>query len=269
MKFNPAKAKLISADQADGFWIASAGRQLAVRKADRKLPTHHDYNWLKDAEPLLAAEIGDAGYYTVNLCGSELPEHLQWHDLRECIHSFSKAEGMAVTRAVELNHWNREHRFCGACGKPTEISGTSGARVCPACRIEFFPRLSPAIIVRITRDREILLAHNRNFTAKRYSCIAGFVEAGETLEDCVHREVTEEIGIAIKNLRYFGSQSWPFPYSLLAGFTAEYAGGEVHPDGEEIDDAKFFTPDNLPDLPQHGSISRALIDDFLNSQTGT
>lgn len=267
MKFNPAKAKLISPEQANGVWIAAAGRQLAVRRSDHKLPTHDDYRWLENAEPLLVAENGGSGYYTVSLPGDELPEHLKWHELRDCIHSLSKDEGAAVIRAVELNHWNREHRFCGVCGKPTEISNISGARVCLACDTEFFPRLSPAIIVRITRGNEILLAHNRNFTSKRYSCIGGFVEAGETLEECVHREVFEEIGVKINNLHYFGSQGWPFPYSLLAGFTAEYAGGEIRPDGEEIDDAKFFTLTNLPDLPQPGSISRALIDNFINSQT--
>jgi NAD+ diphosphatase len=263
MKFNPSKARPFSCSDADGFWITVQRRSVAVRKNDRSLPMREDFCGVAGAEPLLAGYSEGTEFYAVSLVEEELPEHLEWVDLRDYIQRLDPGRRSAIARAVELIHWNREHRFCGACGKQTEIDSKSGARVCPACGMEFYPRLSPAIIVRITRGTEILLAHNRNFTTRRYSCIAGFVEAGEALEECVHREVFEEVGILVKDVRYFGSQSWPFPYSLIAGFTAEYAAGEIRPDGEEIDDAGWFAANTLPDLPPPGSISRELIDDYI------
>ncbi len=264
MKFFPEKARKLERNCADGYWIAAAGRTVTVRRLDGSLPQREDFEWLDNPEIMLAARAGGKCFYTVEIprdCA--LPENLHYEDLRECIHLLGKDRGAAVARAVELGYWNREHRFCGACGLLTEICDDNGARRCGACQIEFFPRLSPAIIVRITRGNEIMLAHNRRFSSAHYSCIAGFVESGENFEDCVHRETAEEVNIRIKNIRYFGSQSWPFPHSLIAGFTAEYAGGELKPDGDEIDDAKWFTVDRLPDIPAPGSISRELIDDFV------
>jgi NAD+ diphosphatase len=173
-------------------------------------------------------------------------------------------EPLAIAlRANQLLEWDRTHRFCGACGTATVRETHERARSCPACELSAYPRISPAMMCLVTRGKEILLARNVNFPAGRYSALAGFLEAGESIEDAVHREVREEVGVQVKNLRYFASQSWPFPNSLMIAFTAEYAGGDLQPNGHEIAEAEWFTPDNLPQLPPSVSIARALIDGTL------
>ncbi|TAJ43352.1 NAD(+) diphosphatase [Methanofollis fontis] len=169
-------------------------------------------------------------------------------------------------RAVQCMEFDRTHRYCGRCGTETRMKEDEIARVCPSCGLVVYPVLSPAVIVRVVRGDRILLARSPGFPRGRYSVIAGFVEPGETLEHAVQREVAEETGISVANLRYFGSQPWPFPHSLMIGFTADYAGGEVRPDGVEVEEAAWFTADSLPDLPGRASISRALIDDWLEEQ---
>jgi NAD+ diphosphatase len=137
------------------------------------------------------------------------------------------------------------------------------AKKCPECRQEYYPRISPAIIVRITRGDEILLVHARNFRGDYYGLVAGFLEVGETLEDCVRREVMEETGLTITNLRYFGSQSWPYPSGIMLGFTADYVAGEVHLQREELSKGQFFDRNHLPAIPKRLSLARVLIDDWL------
>ena len=134
------------------------------------------------------------------------------------------------------------------------------SRSCPECKLTTYPPISPAIMILITRGRELLLARKAAFPAGRYSALAGFVEPGETLEDTVRRETREEVGVEIANIRYFGSQPWPFPHSLMVAFTAEYAGGAVTPDGVEIEEAMWFDVEELPARPPSISISRRLID---------
>jgi NAD+ diphosphatase len=175
-------------------------------------------------------------------------------------------EPLAIAlRANQLLEWDRTHKHCGACGTATVREATERARRCPACGLSAYPRISPAMMCLVTHGKEILLARNVNFPAGRYSALAGFLEAGESIEDAVHREVREEVGVQVKNLRYFASQSWPFPNSLMISFAAEYAGGELKPNGHEIAEAAWFTPENLPQLPPRVSIARALIDDTLAS----
>jgi len=164
---------------------------------------------------------------------------------------------------VQIVNWDHTHQFCGQCGTPTVYRTAERARECPSCGLLSFPRVSPAIIVLVERGRQFLLARNHRFPPGRYSIIAGFVEPGETLEQAVAREIREEVGIQVSQIRYFGSQPWPFPHSLMVGFTAQYAGGEIHIDPAELEDAGWFTPDKLPDLPDRISISRRLIDWFL------
>jgi NAD+ diphosphatase len=166
-------------------------------------------------------------------------------------------------RAIQIIDWERTHKFCGRCGAKTVAMDNERAKQCPECKLINFPRLSPAIIVRVNRGPEILLARAPTWPPGRYSVLAGFVEPGETLEQTVEREIFEEVGIRVKNIRYFGSQAWPFPNSLMIAFTAEYAGGEITPDHVEIEDARWFNFDNLPKLSPKMSISRWLIDDFF------
>lgn len=166
-------------------------------------------------------------------------------------------------RAFQIVEWNRSHRYCGVCATPTERAQHERSRKCPACGHTAYPRISPAMMCLVTRGHEILLARNVNFPAGRYSALAGFLEAGESIEEAVVREVQEEVGIAVAQPKYFASQSWPFPHSLMIAFTAEYAGGDLTPNGHEIAEANWFTADNLPQLPPRISISRALIEDTL------
>lgn len=178
--------------------------------------------------------------------------------------SVDEVTWVVAGRAVQLVEWARTHRFCGRCGEPTAEVAGERARRCPACGLMAFPRLAPAVIVLVERDDgHALLAHNARFASSMYSCLAGFVEPGETLEQAVAREVREEVGIEIHDLRYVASQPWPFPHSLMVGYTARWAAGEVAVDGEEINDARWFSPHDLPDIPPRMSIARQLIDQWL------
>jgi NAD+ diphosphatase len=213
------------------------------------------------------------------LCLSEEspnPAGFEWKSLRELFGAMEEELVWVAGRASQLVHWHRNHRFCGQCGNPAEDHPRERAKQCPACGLVNHPRVSPAIIVAVVKDREILLAHATRFPAKFYSVLAGFVEPGESLEGCVRREVLEEVGVLVENIRYFGSQPWPFPDSLMVGFTAEYAGGELRPDPSEIADAGWFAAGSLPQIPPRISIARRLIDWFqeefggrdLNSEFG-
>lgn len=170
-------------------------------------------------------------------------------------------------RAAQVLTWLRDHRFCGRCGQATE-PGEALSRLCPSCGAHHFPRLSPAVIVAVRRGDRVLLARSPRFAPGMFSTVAGFVEPGETLEQAVAREVMEEVGLQVTNVRYFGSQPWPFPHSLMIGFTAEWAGGEPTPDRDEILEAEWFGVEAMPVVPGRISIARALIDDFVRSQGG-
>jgi NAD+ diphosphatase len=182
--------------------------------------------------------------------------------LRELFGSMDEDLVWAAGRAGQLVNWHCNHRFCGRCGAPTNDHMQERAKLCPACGLMNHPRVSPAIIVAVVRDQRLLLAHAQRFPAKFYSVLAGFAEPGETLEECVQREIAEEVGVQVKNIRYFGSQPWPFPDSLMVAFTAEYAGGEIRVNPAEISDAGWFAADELPAIPPPISIARRLIDWF-------
>ena len=170
-------------------------------------------------------------------------------------------------RALHLLDWSQKTRFCKRCGNEMRTKAGPPTRECPVCGYLSFPRISPAVIVLVERDNQCLLASSPRFKGDFYSVLAGFAEPGETLEETVAREVREETGIEVTDIRYFGSQPWPFPDSLMIGFTARYAGGEIRVDGEEIMDARWFTADELPKIPGKISIARQLIDWFVDQHS--
>jgi len=221
---------------------------------------------------VVSAVDGAAGIRGVILPNGELPPGWKAIPLRQALKIITGdalAEGVGpVGRLLRSHHvalWREESRFCGRCGAANRDTDNGElARQCTVCERLEFPRISPAVITIIVNDREeALLAHNKKFVTGMYSLIAGFNEPGESLEATVARETKEEVNIDIKDIRYIRSQPWPFPNSLMLGFSARYNGGELKPDGIEIEDARWFPRDSLPMLPGHGSVSRYLIELWL------
>ncbi|MEM7335357.1 MAG: NAD(+) diphosphatase [Chloroflexota bacterium] len=196
-------------------------------------------------------------------------ENMEFLNLRQLYRRVTDDELTLAGRALQMIDWDRTHQFCSRCGSATQSKEYEHVKLCPSCGFTMYPRLAPAIIVRVQREtengREILLARGPNYPPGWYSVLAGFVEPGENLETCVAREIFEEVGIRVKNIRYFGSQPWPFPHSLMLGFTADYESGEFVLQESEIEDAKWFRKENMPRIPPRMSISRHLIDDFLEN----
>jgi NAD+ diphosphatase len=198
--------------------------------------------------------------------GMIAPEGMAFEGLRQVYGRLDEDLFWVAARAVQIIDWDRTHQFCGRCGVPLKTKPDERAKACPQCGLLHFPRLAPAIIVLVERENQLLLARSRHFMPGMYSVLAGFVEPGESLEEAVVREVKEEVGIEIKDIKYFGSQPWPFPHSLMIGFTATYAGGEIFLDDQEIEDAGWFTAEKLPRIPGKISIARKLIDQFLTKK---
>ena len=189
------------------------------------------------------------------------PEGFEFTGLRRLWGRMDEGLLAVAGRAYQIAQWARTHRYCGVCAGPMRRADGERAMKCPACGNTAYPRISPAMMVLVKRGPAILLAHNAAAPPGRMSALAGFLEPGESIEDAIHREVEEEVGLKVKDLRYFASQSWPVPHSLMIAFTAEYAGGEITLHDQEIDEARWFGPgDALPQLSPPQSISRALID---------
>lgn len=213
--------------------------------------------------PLAAFKIGE---FDTQAChayawpeGTPPPHGLRAVGLRDAF-SLQAAERWGIAaRARQMLRWDLASRYCGTCGTPTTALQGEPAKECPACGTRDYPRIAPAVMALVRRGDALLLARSPHFRAGMYSALAGFVEAGETVEDCLHREVFEESGIRIRNLRWFASQPWPFPYSLMLAFHAEYAGGEIRPQPGEIEDARWFGLEELPELPAPVSIASRLI----------
>ena len=189
-------------------------------------------------------------------------------NLRQMLAMMSPEEFRAAARERELEEWRSTNRFCGKCGSSMQphVNPVERALVCPKCGYTAYPKLSPAVIVLVTKGDKILLQRNTHYKLRNWTLVAGFVDAGENFEDAVRREVMEEASIEVKDLRYFGSQTWPFPSNIMVGFQAEYASGELTPDGEEVVESGWFDRNNLPEIPHKGSIARAMIDAWLEEQ---
>jgi len=243
---------------------------IAVRNGAVVVLEDHPDDIAGPAPRLFLGTLDDAGCWAVDLDGDGVPDAVI-EDLEDVLVPLMGLHGRVddlrwtlAGRAVQLIEWDRTHRFCGRCATPTEPSDGERSRRCPSCGLLAFPRLAPAVITLIERDGEALLARGRNFPIPMYSCIAGFVEPGETLEEAVHREVREEVGVELAEVRYVASQPWPFPHSLMIGFEATWAAGDIVIDETEILDANWYTPDDLPMIPPAMSIARTLIDRWLD-----
>lgn len=257
----------------ESYWFVFDRNEVLVHISERQVisfPRKVDFGkkWdHKTVKNLYLGKIAEHDAY-----GFETPKELllmsenwQWRDLRSLMPTIEADWFWIAGKAFQFVNWFKTHQYCGQCGSLTVLKMTEKATYCPSCDLSFYPRVSPAVIVAIRRDNRILLAHALRFPQKFYSTLAGFVESGESLEECLQREVREEVGIEIKNIEYFGSQPWAFPHSLMIGFKAEYQSGEIKVDETEIDHADWFEADNLPVRPNRFSIASQLIDDFVRN----
>ena len=213
--------------------------------------------------------LDDAACWAVDVPHGSDPSDGAALDLYSFFGRASESEWIVAGRAVQLAEWARTHRFCGRCATATEMQASERATKCPSCGLLSYPRLAPAMITLVTKgdpgeDQLALLARGVQFRAPMYSCLAGFVEPGETLEGAVIREVHEEVGVTVGNVSYRGSQPWPFPHSLMIGFRAEWQSGDIVCDPTEILDAQWYRRDQLPNIPPRISIARKLIDEWMN-----
>jgi len=255
---------------AEAYWFAFSASRLLVNDEELAVPfaqslaglgisvIRTQYLGTLEGKPCYSAEISP---------DIAAPAGMSYYDLRSTFTILEEDLWLLAGRALQIVNWDQMHQYCGRCGKKTETLAEERAKRCPACGFSSYPRLSPAVIFAVFKDDQILLSHNEAFPGKWYSISAGFVEPGETLEDCIRREIKEEVGIEIKNIQYFGSQPWPFPNSLMLGFTADWARGDLVPDGKEISDAGWFTTDNMPEVPPRKlSIARDIIDWYLDGK---
>jgi len=198
---------------------------------------------------------------------AEAPAGSQWEGLRTLFSVLDDAHFALAGRALQLLDWDRSHQFCGRCATRTDAKTDERVRICPACGLVAYPRIAPAVMALVRRGRELLLARGPHFPRGMYSALAGFVEPGETLEQCLVREVAEEVGVRVTRPRYFASQPWPFPHSLMIAFVCDWESGEVRPQEAEIEAAGWFDVLQLPRLPSRISIARRLIDGVVAEMT--
>jgi NAD+ diphosphatase len=249
---------------AAGHWFVLQERKLLVALRDGAPAIPSGGAPVPVDEPRCIGLLGGVPCWAAEWPGGDVPAGFALEPVRGLFDRLADGQVAVAGRAAQVLDFDRTHRFCGACAAPTERADGERARRCTRCEASFYPRLAPAMMVLVTREgaggRELLLARGTRFSAPMYSALAGFVEPSESLEQCVHREVREEVGIAVKGLRYFRSQSWPFPHSLMVAFLAEHAGGEIVREEAEIGDAGWFPIDRLPTIPHRLSIARQLID---------
>ena len=268
--FQPAIRRPETDEEVPSLWFAFRRNRLLLYQDGQELSVPRLEQWRELGVQHTATHylgvMGEAHCYAVQLADEPAePDGAVFKDLRSVLLTMDESVTGIAGMAFQILHWDRTHQYCGQCGLPMESLSEERARKCARCDLVFFPRLSPVIIVRVCRGEQLLLARSPHTPPGMYSVLAGFVEPGETLEEAVAREVMEEVGISLRNIRYFGSQPWPFPHSLMIGFTAEHADGEIRIDGKEIEDASWYSIGNLPTLPSPISIARRLVDDFLRN----
>ncbi len=244
------------------YWLLRReNKLLAIDNADGNIfPRGQAADFGNPNEALLVGEWQGLRCYAADI--DHLPENISGElmSVRSLLNVAGAEAIPLIVRATMLLDWRKNHRYCGKCGTPTTIRTGESSMVCPSCGLVAYPRISPVVMVLIRRGDELLLARSPRFKPGVFSALAGFVEAGETLEQCARREVREEVGIEITNLRYFRSQPWPFPDSLMVGFFADYAGGTIQPDPSEIEAAGWYSRSALPALPEPVTLARQMID---------
>ena len=252
---------------AEGKWFV-IDEKSNVLLQDGEIPRSVDSPMETSDIHFLGTAAGDPVWAAKAVEGAKPPEMGQWLHLRQLYGSIPEDEWALAGRAAQVLAWDRDHRFCGRCGAETQHHDSDRARNCPSCGLLSYPRLTPAIIVLVERDDgRALLAWGRQFPGRFYSALAGFVEPGESLEECVLREVKEEVGIDVDEISYFGSQPWPFPHSVMIGFRARHVGGEIVAQEEEIVEADWYHHEALPPVPRGGmSIAGWLIQDWIDRQ---
>ncbi len=258
----PFFTPLINAQQhADPLNFVFQGSALLVREDDLALPALAQLNGLggdMHAVGLLGERYCQATWSEPD---TPAPVGYAWRGLRSLFGALDDGVMGVAARAVQIAEWARTHRYCGACGQPMALLAGERCFKCAACGMVAYPRISPAMMVLIRKGDQVLLAMHTASPSKRFTPLAGFLEAGESIEEAVHREVFEEVGLRVGNLQYFSSQSWPFPHSLMIAFTADYLDGEIRVDESEISEARWFGPgDEWPEKVPHISVSSMLVD---------
>ena len=213
-----------------------------------------------------AVMVSEDSQTSVLVVNTKIINEHQWLGLRTQLGQVSEEEFQLAGRALQIVRWHFDHQFCGRCGNPTEQHGHDLAKTCIRCALDFYPRLSPCIITLVTRGDYCLLARHARSAQEKYSCLAGFIEAGESPEQTLTREVMEEVNIQVGNIRYFASQPWPFPGQLMLGYFADYEDGDIAVDEDEILAADWFHFENLPKVPPVATLSGRLIDSFVQEK---
>jgi NAD+ diphosphatase len=225
--------------------------------------THEELGQFEGVHEHYMGMLGGKECFAVEAAG---PGTSGFSNLRMNIQNIDRTLFNLAGRALQICDWYRSHQFCGRCGEATTESQSDRSTVCAGCKLNFYPRLSPSIIVLVHKGDEVLLGRNHMFPEGLFSTLAGFVEPGESIEETVIREVKEEVGVNVSNLSYRGSQPWPFPNSLMLGFHAEYQSGDIVLQEDEIAEADWFACTELPLIPGKFAISRWLIDEYLSQR---
>jgi NAD+ diphosphatase len=261
----PGDSPLDMNRQEKNYFIFRQGRVLVHKGAPDIRPMGEEWHNLEpSAEIILPLSKGIENTDFVVELSPEADPDLEWVSLRSLVGRVNDDSFNLWGKAAQILNWQKTHRYCGSCGRKTADHPSEQAKICPVCSLSWYPRIAPCIIVLVTRGEEMLLARSPRFTEGMYSTLAGFVEPGESVESTLQREIAEEVAIGIKNIRYFGSQPWPFPGQLMLGFLAEYDTGEIHIDGIEISDAGWYTSRNLPQIPGEGTIAGQMIRHYLS-----